>query len=67
MFIDAREGEGAYRLADRYRIEGNAVEVTVNVFRWTERVGRISVRGTRDQPAGLAQSVLAEVSKILKP
>ena len=36
MFIDVREGEGAYRLADRYRIEGNAVEVTVNVFRWTE-------------------------------
>ena len=67
VFVDARGGEGAYRLAGRYRIEGNAVEVTVNVFRGSERVGRISVRGTRDQPAGLAQSVLAEVSKILKP
>jgi Caspase domain/WD domain, G-beta repeat len=67
VFVDAREGEGAYLLAGRYRIEGNSVVVTVNVFRGTERVGQISARGTRDQPPGLAQAVVAEVSKILKP
>ena len=67
VFVDASEGEGAYQLAGRYRIEGNAVEVTVKVFRGSERVGRTSARGTRDQPAGLAQAVVAEVSKILKP
>jgi len=39
----------------------------VNVFRGTERVGQISAQGTRDQPGGLAQAVVAEVSKILKP
>jgi len=67
VFVDAREGEGAYRLAGRYRIEGNAVEVTVNVFRGSERVGRTLARGTRDQPAALAQGMVAEVSKLLKP
>jgi hypothetical protein len=67
VFVDASEGDRAYRLSGRYRIEDNAVEVSVNVFRGTERVGRISVRGTKDQPVGLAQSIHAEVSKILKP
>ena len=67
VFVDAREGEGAYRLAGRYRIEGNAVEVTVHVFRGSERVGRAVARGTKDQSDALAQAVVAEVSKILKP
>ena len=67
VFVDASEGEGAYQLAGRYRIQGDAVEMTVKVFRGNENVGRAVTRGTRDQPAGLAQAVVAEVSKILKP
>ena len=67
VFVDASEGGEAYQLKGRYRIQGDAVEMTVKVFRGTKRVGQISARGTRDQPAGLAQAVVAEVSKILKP
>ena len=67
VFVDASQGEGAYQLKGRYRIQGDAVEMTVKVFRGNESLGQISARGTRDQPAGLAQSVVAEVSKIPKP
>ena len=67
VFVDASEGEGAYQLAGRYRIQGDAVEMTVKVFRGNESVGQFSARGTRDQPGGLARAVIAEVSKILKP
>jgi len=67
VFVDASEGEGAYQLVGRYRIQGDAVEMTVKVFRGSENVGRAVTRGTRDQPAGLAQAVVVEVSKILKP
>ncbi len=67
VFVDARGGEGAYRLAGRYRVDGNTVEVRVNVFRGSERVGRAVARGTKDQPNALAQAVVAEFSKILRP
>jgi Caspase domain len=67
LFVDAGEGEGAYRLAGRYRIDGNAVDVRLNVFRGSERVGQASARGTKDKLDALAQALVAEFSKILKP
>ena len=33
VFVDASQGEGAYQLKGRYRIQGDAVEMTVKVFR----------------------------------
>ena len=67
VFVEASEGEGAYRLAGRYRIEGNAVEVSVNVFRGSERVGRFTVRGLTADPDSLAKSIVGEADKLLKP
>jgi hypothetical protein len=43
------------------------VAVEVNVLRGSERVGHAVVLGTKDQPDELAQSMVAEISKVLKP
>jgi WD40 repeat protein len=67
VFVDAREGEEAYRLAGGYKIEGESVTAEVNVFRGGARVGHAVARGSKDQPDGLARELVAEVSKLLKP
>ena len=67
VFVDASEGEGAYQLSGEYKIDGQSVTAEVYVYRGEERVGQVTVPGTKDQLDALAQAVVAEVSKMLKP
>jgi hypothetical protein len=65
--LDATECEGAYRLAGRYRIQGDAVVVDVSAGRDGERVEKVTVTGTRGDLDALAHAIVREVNQRLKP
>jgi hypothetical protein len=68
VFVDQREGgEGAYRLAGRYRLAGDDVVVRAQVRRGGERVGMVEVRGSRADIDGLARQLVAQANRLLKP
>jgi WD40 repeat protein len=67
VFVDAREGEGAYRLAGGYRVEGESVSGDVNVLRGRERIGQIPVRGSTKDLDALARKLVGNLDKLIKP
>jgi hypothetical protein len=60
VFVDAREYPEAYRLAGRYRVEGEQAVVDVRIRRGSEEVGRFSVEG---EPDALAGRIVAEARR----
>ncbi|MDX1947245.1 MAG: caspase family protein [Pirellulaceae bacterium] len=60
VFIDAKDFPDAHRLVGRYRVAGEKVEVTVNVFRGRQRLSGFTVTG---KPSGLPALVSEIVSQ----
>jgi hypothetical protein len=67
VFVDARQSEGAYRLAGGYRVEGEALSVSVNVFRGSDRVGQVLIRGSTTDLDALARGIISATAKFIHP
>jgi WD40 repeat protein len=67
VFVDAREGEGAYRLAGGYRVQGESVSVEVGVLRGRERIGQIPARGSTKDLDALARELVGKLDTLIKP
>src|SRR5262249_38164117 len=65
VFVDATDLPDTYRLAGRYRIAGNKVTVTLNLFLEKRKLARLSVTGEKDRLDDLAARILAAVAKQL--
>jgi hypothetical protein len=67
VFVDAREGEGAYQLGGAYQIEGESVSVEFSIYKANETVHQVTVRGLKAHLDELTKAIVAEVDKRLKP
>lgn len=63
IFVDARDFSQAYRVAGQYRIAGDQIELTVNLFLDQERRGQFQVSGPRDDVAALAAKTVAQIMR----
>jgi len=66
VFVDARELPDAYRLAGRYSIDGDNVQVTAVIAKGRERVARFEVNGKKSELDALAEMIVANVEKVLQ-
>jgi hypothetical protein len=65
IFVDARSFSQAYRVAGQYRLAGDQLELTVNVFLDQEHRGRFQISGARDDLPALATKSVSEIMRIV--
>ncbi len=66
VYVDADELPGALRLSGIYTVEGEQVTVTLFLIRDGQRVARLQVVGTADDPTGIAARIVAGLSQTIK-
>jgi WD40 repeat protein len=68
FYVDAEELSGAIRPIGQYTVEGKKVTVTITLLRDRQRVGTLTIEGSKDDPAGLAakmaQAIVEAVGKL---
>jgi WD40 repeat protein len=65
IFVDARDFSQAYRVAGQYRIAGDQIELTVNLFLDQERRGQFQVSGPRDDVEALAAQTVTQIMRVV--
>ncbi len=65
VFVDTAEFPGAYELAGRYRVKGDAVSVTMTLFRGEKEVASFTVAGGRARLEALAAAITRDLEKRL--
>jgi WD40 repeat protein len=66
VFVDARSLPDACRVAGRYRVKGDAIEVDLRISRGDEKLARFSVKGEKRDLDGLAESIVEAVAEKLR-
>ena len=65
MFVDAREMPDSYHVAGRYKIDGEKVTVSVNLFQDKTRIQQFTITGKTTAVDELAAQIVAETEKLL--
>ena len=65
VYVDALEFPDAYRLAGRYQVEDEKIEVRIKVFRGKEDAGELTVAGNTADIAQVAADILKETEQLI--
>ncbi len=66
VFIEAEDFPDAYELAGRYRVSGDAVTVTLSLFRGEAEIARINVDGSKTDLDALAVKIVRAAEQRLE-
>jgi hypothetical protein len=63
VFVDVRGAPGAYRIAGTYTASDGTISVRFKLRHGEEATDWVEVKGAADDPAALAQKIVAEARK----
>ena len=66
IFVQAKEFPEAYRMRGQYAVNGDQVEIKINLFKGKEKAGSFTVSGKKDNPENIVKTIVEKALEIAK-